>query len=209
MFVVSWDKHSVTVPSWQEALPQMMDRAGATAVYCPTSKDAAQAASLPKTDFNCSDFPDQYFTDGCCKNQGKKKPSVAGYGVCALFQNHRTLPLVFGGKVDGEQTNQRAELFAIFQVTQHLRRLKITDAQVHTDSQYSIDCCLKYPHKWKKNGWMTAKGHPAKHRDLIQPMFEFFQKYKNVKLVKVKAHSQVVPNEAADWAANLAADRSR
>lgn len=208
MFVVLYGEKSEIVQTWQEALPKMMDQAGARAVFCKTSSDAEQLTSLAEKPADCSAYPDQFYTDGCCKNQSKKKSRKAGYGVCAVFQNSRTLPLVFGGKVDGEQTNQRAELFAIFQVTEHLRRLKITEAHVHTDSQYSIDCCLKYPYKWKKNGWLTAKGQPAKHRDLIQPMFEFFQKHKNVKLIKVKAHSHVVPNEGADWAANMAAEKS-
>jgi len=49
--------------------------------------------------------------------------------------------------------------------------------------------------KWKQNGFKTSSGKPVKNQELWQRLNELLQAYKNIKWVKIKAHSGIKENE--------------
>jgi len=79
------------------------------------------------------------------------------------------------------QTNQRAELrglrkawdIATTQVPGILHKLdiKFTTVHIYTDSQYSLDCILKWAPAWSKKGWKKRDGDDVLHQDVIEPLF--------------------------------------
>lgn len=99
-------------------------------------------------------------TDGAC--QGDK----AGAGV--WFSDGSEFN--FSGPIEGKQTRERAELYAIFQALRLIFTHRVYDSyrwEVITDSQYAIDCITKKGDKWEKTGYVDPKGHPIENRDLI------------------------------------------
>ncbi|KAG5367907.1 Ribonuclease H [Yarrowia sp. C11] len=99
-------------------------------------------------------------TDGAC--QGEK----AGAGV--WFQDGSEFN--FSGPVEGKQTRDRAELYAVFQALRLIYTHRVYDAyrwEVVTDSQCAIDCITKKGDLWEKNGYMDSKGRPVENRDLV------------------------------------------
>ena len=86
------------------------------------------------------------FTDGACRNNQHKALRRAGVGG---FWAHDH-PLNFGEcLLDGEQTNNRAELFALIKVL----RVDSRPLEVRSDSKYVIDGVLKHRFRWKRSGW--------------------------------------------------------
>lgn len=104
-----------------------------------------------------------------------------------IHQNH--------GALQQCDTNQRAELFAIYRALRwcddHLptpRNQSKLDIVVYTDSEYSLKCFTLWIHAWKKNNWKNAKKQDVKHRDIIEPCESLIKKY-GVKIHHIKSHT--------------------
>ena len=145
------------------------------------------------------------YSDGSCQHNGKPN-AKAGVGVYFGPSDVRNIsePLL------EKPSNQRAELTAILRVYQTVEKHKMGNQKIiiHTDSQYSIKCLTKYIKNWLRNGWMTASKKPVQHRDLIETLHHYGNKYPKVMLRHIRAHtgktdSHSLGNEAAD---KLAAD---
>jgi len=147
------------------------------------------------------------FTDGSCRKY-KIKGARAGYGVYFpqdMFEN--SIGKEHCGLVPGTQTNQRAEMYAIFHGLDLLMRDDFVRTHtpliwICTDSEYCIKSCTKYITQWKKNGWKTAKGTDVLHRDLIQLIDTMLGKSR-VQFRHVKAHTNFqdkfsIGNDKAD-----------
>jgi ribonuclease HI len=88
------------------------------------------------------------------------------------------------------QTNQRAELKGLSKawtiattqlpaVLQRMGKGSTTTVHIYTDSQYSLDCILKWAPAWSKKGWTKANGEPVLHQDIIEPLFTAVKTWKN------------------------------
>jgi ribonuclease HI len=122
------------------------------------------------------------YTDGACKNNGKKN-AIAGIGVYS--ENIYNI----SEKIEGRQTNQRAELYAILKA---LELTKIDDysiVYIYTDSLYSINCITKWIYGWINNGWLDKKKKPVKNKDIIQPIYNIYKKYSNIRFIHIEAHT--------------------
>lgn len=64
------------------------------------------------------------------------------------------------------QTNQRAELTAIFRALEIVP--KNLNVSIITDSKYGIDCVTVWYINWRKNGWKTSAGKPVENKDLVE-----------------------------------------
>ena len=74
--------------------------------------------------------------------------------------------------------------------------------KIYTDSQYSIDCFLKYCKQWEQNGWKKYnKGRGVKeikNLELIKFIWGYYNKYK-IQFQHVRSH-QLQPNkESKDY----------
>lgn len=124
------------------------------------------------------------FTDGACKNNGKKS-AIGAYGIYftedtnSEFYNFNTVR-----KIE-EPTNQKAELSAIKYVfkiiykNQDLFRDK--NIIICTDSMYSINCIEKWSAGWLKNDWKNSKGEAVKNQEIIKQILELKSKL-NIKI---------------------------
>ena len=137
------------------------------------------------------------YTDGSASNNGKEN-CKAGIGI--YFADY---DIGVAERLPGKQTNQRAELYAIY------RALEIASEErpehevtIYTDSMYSINCMDIWIAKWKKTGY---KG--ISNRDLVEAIDNLREKLPKVTFIWIKAHQKVKNihqeyNAKADMLAN-------
>jgi ribonuclease HI len=152
-----------------------------------------------------TDIPDLViYTDGSAINNGRKN-CIAGYGVYCPDG----WPSCYTGRVLTHPSNQRAELVAID------RALELAgetgwkgSVLIVTDSMYAINALTKWAKGWEKTGWVTKKGLPVKHSDLIRSCLA--RMTKEVRFVHFLAHRTPqpgwTPEELRHWRGNRKAD---
>ena len=143
------------------------------------------------------------FTDGACINNGKPN-AIAGIGVFIADNDPRNV----SRRVEGKQTNNIAELSAILEVftilEEEIERGDIIN--IYSDSKYSINSFTVWAIKWEQNNWTKKNG--IKNLELIKRGYELFNKYNNVNIFHIKAHTGLtdklsIGNENADRLANM------
>lgn len=158
--------------------------AAAAAAAAPTPAPTPAPTLAPPAPMLPPDEQVALFSDGACSNNGKKH-AKAGFGVTVglIGTGYREMAEVAEPLQPSEsQTNQRAELrgfskawnIATTQLPAVLQRMgkgTTTTVHIYTDSQYSLDCLLKWAPAWSKKGWTKADGAPVLHRDIIEPLF--------------------------------------
>lgn len=136
------------------------------------------------------------YTDGASRNN--QSPNArAGYGIF-FGEGHKDN---VSKRLPGlPQTNQRAELTAIYEACKIIRDRDDGNCyDIRTDSQYSISCLKEWCLKWKENGWKNSAGEKVSNRDLIEPAMILLNSLGDrVRLTKVKGHSGDPGNDAAD-----------
>lgn len=152
------------------------------------------------------------FCDGACPRNGKIG-AKAGYGVIvyrgttAVLHTHSS-PL----SADEPQTNQRAELQALFYAINYAAEAGGMHVNIYSDSKYALDCVQTWGPSWEARGWKKAdKKQEIMHLDIIKPMYELWQTIKrHCALKHVRGHTGArdfvsLGNQVADWLATAAA----
>lgn len=93
------------------------------------------------------------YTDGCCLSNGKNS-AKAGIGVY-WGHNH---PLNVGERLQGRQTNQRAEIQAACRALEQAKEKNIKKLVLYTDSKFTINGVTSWVKNWKLNGWRLKSG---------------------------------------------------
>lgn len=132
-----------------------------------------------------SDNTLKIYTDGACSRNGTLL-SMGGIGIfCEEFFVSEKFPY-------NNPTNQRAELLAILTAIEMLIEENLLEKYenicIFSDSMYSINCCTKWIHKWINNDW-KVKNKQIKNREFIEPIYKYLQKYQNIELKHIKAHT--------------------
>jgi ribonuclease HI len=147
------------------------------------------------------------YTDGSCSKSGKI--TLCGYGI--YFPDNELLN-VSEQMVIEPLTNQRAELYAIFQALKLVSdNYNFKKLIVYSDSEYSIKSVTVWINSWKKNGWVSSKKEPVKNQDIIKLIDELLVLNKGKILFKhVKAHTgkldtDSINNDIADGLAKAGA----
>ena len=146
------------------------------------------------------------YTDGSCINNGKKN-AKAGIGIFFNINDSRNI----SEEIKINPTNNVAELTAIIKVFNILKEeIELNyDIYIYTDSKYSINSFTIWSKNWEKNNWKKKDNKEIKNLELIKTGYYLFNKYDNVELIHIKAHTNKldehsIGNENADTLANLA-----
>lgn len=150
-----------------------------------------------------ADAPIPVYTDGASRNN-QSSNAKAGYGVYFGPGHSDNVSKPLAGM---PQTNQRAELTAIYEACKIIRdRNDGHFYDIRTDSQYSISSVTQWGLKWKTNGWKSSTGD-VKNKDIIEPIMDLLELLgSRVRFTKVKGHSGDPGNDAADVLAVKGAD---
>ncbi|XP_075872059.1 ribonuclease H1 isoform X2 [Nelusetta ayraudi] len=132
------------------------------------------------------------YTDGCCSANGKKgaRAGIGVYWGC----NH---PLNVAERLQGRQTNQRAEIQAACRALQQARQKKIQKLIIYTDSMFTINGVTKWVKKWKLNNWQLKSGGPVVNKDDFVLLDRLNQQLKVV-WMHIPGHAGYSGNEQAD-----------
>ena len=122
------------------------------------------------------------YTDGACSHNGTKN-AKAGIGIY-ISDN-----VNISERLEGLQTNQRAELYAILKALQVINISDYSKINIYTDSMYSINCVTKWIKLWLKNGWLDKKKKPIKNRDLISKIYNIISKQTCIYFIHIAAHT--------------------
>ncbi|KAF9546228.1 hypothetical protein EC957_009967 [Mortierella hygrophila] len=140
------------------------------------------------------------YTDGSARGNGKVG-SQAGLGVFFGVNDPRNL----SERLQGEQTNQRAEIMAVYRALQVCGSDTIP-VEIRSDSQYTINIVTQWGANWMKNGWKRSDGGNVLHRDIIEPLLMMIKNRPGpIKWTHVRAHIGTFGNEMADKLANAGA----
>lgn len=129
----------------------------------------------------------EIYTDGSCRNNGKKHAS----GGCAFVVTQDSQKLYEESFFSEGTTNQRMELLAAIKACNFIKNhFPDENVRIYSDSAYLINCfSQRWWIAWQYNGWKNAKGQPVANIDLWKQIIPFF---KNDKFTfqKVKGHSK-------------------
>ena len=127
------------------------------------------------------------YTDGACSGN----PGPGGWGAVLIYRG-KTRELCGG---EALTTNNRMELMAAIQALEALKRP--VSARIHTDSIYVKGGITGWIHRWKVNGWKTARKTPVKNVDLWRRLDAALARHA-VEWRWVKGHAGNAGNERAD-----------
>lgn len=154
------------------------------------------------------------YTDGSLKRTSNRKIYGCGYGIYFPGKELKNVAAPF---THGEITNNRAELFAIFQaIIRVVKNYTFDLINIYTDSQYSQKSLTVWINTWKQNKWMNSQKKPVENQDLIKKIDKYLQRYQgkiNIQWIKADhgkgkyVHSHNIGNEKADALANKGADK--
>lgn len=165
-----------------------------------TKVESNTMVKSPKTIKNKdeSNYDIVIYTDGSCINY------VGGYGIVIIDHTVDDPNNVYEhcGHIPDKCTNQVAELYAIKEAIFLILEHKDKKILIKSDSMYSIHCLTNYIHKWKKNGFKTAKNEPIKNLNIILQIYEMLESFKCIEFDHVYSHVGVKWNERADVLAN-------
>ncbi|XP_077147495.1 ribonuclease H1-like [Ranitomeya variabilis] len=132
------------------------------------------------------------YTDGCCSRNGRLK-ARAGIGVY-WGPNH---PLNVAERLEGRQTNQRAEIQAACKALEQAKSQNITNLVLYTDSMHTINGITKWIHSWKLKDWKMSTGKEVINRKDFEKLDGLTQGL-DVKWMHVPGHAGFGGNEEAD-----------
>lgn len=155
--------------------------------FCPTCKRMyfSDAFKVENKNFDLfskdeiAQFDVQIWTDGASSHNGKENAKAAWAFVAGKHED--------AGLIDGKQTNNRAEAFAVYHALKWAGKKGYKKIKIHTDSQITIFGVLKSHEKVKEN------------RDIFALIAEEVKRNNlDVKYEKVLGHSGDKNNERAD-----------
>ncbi|XP_030626399.1 ribonuclease H1 [Chanos chanos] len=132
------------------------------------------------------------YTDGCCTGNGRDG-ARAGIGVY-WGQDH---PLNVAERLQGRQTNQRAELQAACKALEQAREMNIKKLALYTDSMFTINGITKWVKTWKTSGWRLKSGGQVTNKEDFQKLDKLNEEVEVVWL-HIPGHSGYRGNEEAD-----------
>jgi ribonuclease HI len=126
------------------------------------------------------------FTDGSSVGNGSSD-SIAGYGI--YIPEPFEYQIKMRGSLPKGTTNNYAELKAILdalrlhdynEVRHNSQNTEnpIDYIVITTDSEYSMNCIIKWAAKWERNGWRSSQGGQVKNKGLIQQIWKLYKEYK-------------------------------
>ncbi|KAG7460601.1 hypothetical protein MATL_G00200430 [Megalops atlanticus] len=132
------------------------------------------------------------YTDGCCSHNGNNG-ARAGVGVYWGPEH----PMNVSERLQGRQTNQRAELQAACRALEQAKEMNIKKLVLYTDSKFTINGITSWVKTWKVNGWKLKAGGRVINREDFEQLDKLNQELEVVWL-HIPGHAGYRGNEEAD-----------
>lgn len=106
------------------------------------------------------------YTDGACSGNGVDPNARAGIGVYWEGKEHNNI----SERLEGRQTNQRAEIEAARRGIEQARSQGYNDITVRTDSTYVKNAAESWIPNWERNNWSKDIVNKTEFQDLRNSM---------------------------------------
>lgn len=191
--------------TWSECKESVEDFKSAKYKKFETLEEAQEfiknGSSLEKSDEVSLNIDYYVYTDGACSNNGKPD-AIAGIGIYFGLDDPRNV----SRRIDGKQTNNAAELTAIIEAFNIIKKdlKKGKKIAIVSDSEYAIRCATSYGEKCAKNNWEND----IPNKELVQLLYDTYSGT-GIKFIHVMAHTDKTDphslgNDGADKLANMA-----
>lgn len=141
-----------------------------------------------------------YCDGGCRGNQTDN--NVGAWGV---YIQHKERVIELGG-YETDTTNNQMELRAPIEALKVIKK-KDVPITMYFDSAYVLNGITSWVQGWKRNGWLNSSKKPVKNKELWVELDNLINQFSNIKLVKVKGHSDNFGNIQADRICNEYMDK--
>lgn len=145
-----------------------------------------------------------FYTDGACSSTNKG----GGWSCLAVEKTDEGNENLLSVQTGHEEltTNNRMELrgfICALETINSLNTYEDAELSIYTDSAYIVNCInQKWYVNWRNNGWRTSDKREVKNQDLWCNIIALYirasNQYRNLKIIKVKAHESNKWNNAAD-----------
>lgn len=133
------------------------------------------------------------YTDGACGANGKKGAN-GGIGVW-WGRNH---PDNLSEKLEGRQTNNRAEIQAAVRAIEQAKAKGHKQICIRTDSNFLIQSATEWMSSWQKKNWKLSTGEDVKNKEDFVDLLNACRDMEKVVWDKVRGHSGDFGNDQAD-----------
>jgi ribonuclease HI len=129
------------------------------------------------------------YTDGACSGN----PGPGGWAWAVVDGAH-------GYGSENPSTNQRMEVYAVFDALSTLLARTFDEIVVVSDSTYVVKCFNdKWWEGWERRGWKNSQKQPVANQDLWKPLVSLVRSHiDRVAFRWVKGHSGNVMNDRVD-----------
>lgn len=139
-------------------------------------------------------------TDGGTRGNGKED-SVGGYGIVLEYGEHKKE--LYAG--ERGTTNNIQELKGVINALKALKTTHIP-IELYCDSAYVVNGINQWVAGWKKKGWKKGDGKTPENLELWKELDKLVANQDDIRVIKVKGHSDNEGNNRADELANIAMD---
>ena len=166
------------------------------------------------TPLNNGDTEYKVFVDGSAFNNGKKG-CKGGMGIFFSDNDEKNRSIKLN---DEKITNNVAELKACIEAIKIIvscNKDKSYKIKIYSDSEYTINCIVKWAKMWQFNGWNRKDKSkknmvPIKNKELVIELYNLYNKYP-IRFKHVKSHQRKPQNENSEeyfeWYGNMMADK--
>lgn len=108
---------------------------------------------------------------------------------------------------EGDNSNNFAELNAIYEGLRQLWHKDITRIRIICDSEYTLNTIRRDMWSWAKNDWLTSSGKPVSNMKLVKDLYILLGAIKEVStevgFAWVRGHMDIAGNTQADILSNI------
>ncbi|CAJ1077676.1 ribonuclease H1 isoform X1 [Xyrichtys novacula] len=156
------------------------------------AKQSESSSSESKDGFTYMGDAVVVYTDGCCSANGRKG-ARAGIGV---YWGHNN-PSNVAERLQGRQTNQRAEIQAACKALEQAKEMNIKKLVLYTDSKFTINGVTSWVKNWKLNGWRLKSGGQVTNKEDFMKLDRLNAELEVV-WIHIPGHAGYRGNEEAD-----------
>lgn len=136
----------------------------------------------------------EIYTDGSCKDNGKKNSSG---GFAAIVTNNSETIIEVYSHYENNTTNNIMEMKAVLWAM-YKYGSKNEPPIVFCDSAYVVNTFNNWMFKWAENEWKKSDNKTPENLNLISAYYNHYNKGFRINLKKVKGHANIFFNELAD-----------
>ncbi|QGH45271.1 hypothetical protein [Bacteriophage Eos] len=146
------------------------------------------------------------YTDGGCRGNTRGADNVGAWAFVVYNSSQDNIGSKSGPK--RMTTNNEMEMQAVYEALLWSNKNPGRPMTIYTDSTYTKNGCESWVWGWERKGWVKADGGEIQNLPLWQSIIAELRKYRLnhgeiPTFVKVKGHSGVEGNEAADNLLNV------